>query len=139
MKKSLIGLILVAAVAWTALALAQTAPKSREAIRLSFAPIVKQAAPAVVNVFSRRVVRTSASPFADDPFFRRFFGDQFPLGVPRERVENSLGSGVILAAGSSSPTTTSSRTRRKCWWCSPTAASSRRTFSFPTSAPTSPC
>ena len=60
MKKSVIGLLLLAAVAWTAPAPAQTAPKSREAIRLSFAPIVKQAAPAVVNVFSRRVVRTNA-------------------------------------------------------------------------------
>jgi Do/DeqQ family serine protease len=77
-------------------ALAQTAPTSREAIRLSFAPIVKQAAPAVVNVFSRRVVRTSASPFADDPFFRRFFGDRAPFGLPQERVQNSLGSGVII-------------------------------------------
>ena len=77
-------------------ALAQTAPKTREAIRLSFAPIVKQAAPAVVNVFSRRVVRTNASPFADDPFFRRFFGDRSPFGLPQERVQNSLGSGVIV-------------------------------------------
>ncbi|HKX07979.1 MAG TPA: DegQ family serine endoprotease [Stellaceae bacterium] len=95
MKKSLVGLILVAAVAWTAPVPAQTAPKSREAIRLSFAPIVKQAAPAVVNVFSRRVVRTSASPFADDPFFRRFFGDR-SFGIPQERVQQSLGSGVIV-------------------------------------------
>ncbi len=96
MKKSLIGLAFLAAAACAAPALAQTAPKSREAIRLSFAPIVKQAAPAVVNVFSRRVVRTSASPFADDPFFRRFFGDRSPFGLPQERVQNSLGSGVIV-------------------------------------------
>jgi serine protease Do len=74
------------------------APSSREVIRLSFAPIVKQAAPAVVNVFSRRVVHTAQGPAAlfNDPFFRRFFGDRFPM--QRERVENSLGSGVILAA-----------------------------------------
>ena len=97
MMKSLIWL-LVAAAACLAPALAQTpaAPRSREAIRLSFAPIVRQAAPAVVNVFSRRVVRTSASPFADDPFFRRFFGDRSPFGLPQERVQNSLGSGVII-------------------------------------------
>ena len=95
MKKSLIGLILVASVAWTAPAPAQTVPKSREAIRLSFAPIVKRAAPAVVNVFSRRVVRTGASPFADDPFFRRFFGDR-SFGIPQERVQQSLGSGVVV-------------------------------------------
>ena len=94
MKKSLIWLLIAAAC--LAPALAQTPPKSREAIRLSFAPIVKQAAPAVVNVFSRRVVRTNASPFADDPFFRRFFGDRSPFGIPQERVQQSLGSGVIV-------------------------------------------
>ncbi|HZB92840.1 MAG TPA: DegQ family serine endoprotease [Stellaceae bacterium] len=73
-------------------------PTSRELIHLSFAPVVKKAAPAVVNVFSRRVVRTTAGPAAlfNDPFFRRFFGGQLPFGMPRERVENSLGSGVIL-------------------------------------------
>jgi len=96
MKKSLIVIALLAIASGLAPTLAQTAPKSREAIRLSFAPIVKQAAPAVVNVFSRRVVRTSASPFADDPFFRRFFGDRSPFGLPQERVQQSLGSGVIL-------------------------------------------
>jgi Do/DeqQ family serine protease len=95
MKKPLIFLVAATAMC-LAPALAETAPKSREAIRLSFAPIVKQAAPAVVNVFSRRVVRTSASPFADDPFFRRFFGDRAPFGLPQERVQNSLGSGVII-------------------------------------------
>ncbi|HKF70352.1 MAG TPA: trypsin-like peptidase domain-containing protein, partial [Stellaceae bacterium] len=94
MKKALIWLTVAAACLGPAVA--QTAPRSREAIRLSFAPIVKQAAPAVVNVFSRRVVRTSASPFADDPFFRRFFGNRSPFGLPQERVQNSLGSGVII-------------------------------------------
>ena len=88
---------IVAVAACLAPAAGQTrAPENREAIRLSFAPIVKLAAPAVVNVFSRRVVRTSASPFADDPFFRRFFGDRSPFGLPQERVQNSLGSGVIV-------------------------------------------
>src|SRR5215469_4802173 len=93
MKKALIWLTVAAACLGPAVA--QTAPRSREAIRLSFAPIVKQAAPAVVNVFSRRVVRTNASPFADDPFFRRFFGDR-SFGIPQERVQQSLGSGVII-------------------------------------------
>jgi len=88
---------ILAAAACLAPADGQTrAPESREAIRLSFAPIVKQAAPAVVNVFSRRVVRTSDSPFADDPLFRRFFGNRSPFGLPQERVQNSLGSGVIV-------------------------------------------
>jgi serine protease Do len=69
-------------------------PQSRAAVRMSFAPIVKRAAPAVVNVYSRRVIRTQ-SPLLEDPFFRRFFGEGGPL-AQRERVQNSLGSGVIL-------------------------------------------
>src|SRR5262249_26446579 len=57
-------------------------PPSREAAQYSFAPIVKKAAPAVVNVYVRARVSTFVSPFADDPLFRRFFGDRF--GMPQE-------------------------------------------------------
>jgi len=71
-------------------------PASREAVQLSYAPIVRKAAPAVVNVYVRSRVQTFNSPFADDPWFRRFFGDQF--GQPSERVMSSLGSGVIVSA-----------------------------------------
>jgi Do/DeqQ family serine protease len=71
-------------------------PPSREAVQFSFAPIVKKAAPAVVNVYVRTHVQTFSSPFADDPSFRRFFGERF--GMPQERVQNSLGSGVIVTA-----------------------------------------
>ena len=70
-------------------------PPSREAVQYSFAPIVKMAAPAVVNVYVRARVATFVSPFADDPLFRRFFGDAF--GMPQERIQNSLGSGVIVS------------------------------------------
>lgn len=70
-------------------------PSGDADVRLSYAPVVKRAAPAVVNVYVRRKVRVRSSPFFDDPFFRRFFGDGF--GMPRERVENSLGSGVIVS------------------------------------------
>jgi len=73
-------------------------PASREQIRLSFAPVVKQTAPAVVNIYTRRVVRTTASPLFADPFFRQFFGNALPPGTTRERVQNSLGSGVIVGA-----------------------------------------
>ena len=72
-------------------------PPSREAVQLSFAPIVKQTAPAVVNVYVRTRVQAFTSPFADDPVFRRFFGDRF--GQQTERQQNSLGSGVIVNAG----------------------------------------
>ena len=61
-------------------------------IQLSFAPLVAEAAPAVVNVYAARRVQ-SRSPFAGDPFFEQFFGDQF-RGPPR--VQSSLGSGVIV-------------------------------------------
>lgn len=89
----------VATVAATQNANAQTVPTSKAQIDLSFAPLVKQVAPAVVNVFTKRVVREQArSPFANDPFFQRFFGDRFSFGMPRERVQSSLGSGVIVAA-----------------------------------------
>ena len=44
-------------------------PTSQAEIQLTYAPLVKEAAPAVVNIFSRRVVQTIRSPFFDDPFF----------------------------------------------------------------------
>jgi Do/DeqQ family serine protease len=72
-------------------------PVSREAAQMSFAPIVRRASPAVVNIFVKSRVQTSTSPFADDPFFRRFFGDR--LGAPQERMQSSLGSGVVVAPG----------------------------------------
>lgn len=74
----------------------QAVPTSRPQIQQSFSPVVKQTAPAVVNIYTKRVVRTAASPLLNDPFFRRFFGDQLPQGMPQERVQNSLGSGVIV-------------------------------------------
>ena len=73
-------------------------PDTQQQVHLSYAPLVKQAAPAVVNIYTRRVVRsaTRRSPLFRDPFFERFFGKGFGFGVPRERVQNSLGSGVIV-------------------------------------------
>jgi serine protease Do len=68
-------------------------PQTREQLELSFAPVVRKAAPAVVNIFARQVVHTQNLLF-NDPFFRQFFGD----ALPRDRVQNSLGSGVIVAA-----------------------------------------
>ncbi|WP_370281668.1 trypsin-like peptidase domain-containing protein [Pseudooceanicola sp.] len=70
-------------------------PKSQAEIALSFAPVVKQAAPAVVNIYASRVVQSRRSPFADDPFFSDFFRN---YGQTRPQVQNSLGSGVILSA-----------------------------------------
>jgi len=61
----------------------------------SLAPVLERVTPAVVNVFSSTRVQVRTSPFANDPFFRRFF--DIP-SVPRERVQRSLGSGVIVDA-----------------------------------------
>lgn len=74
-------------------AAATTVPASRAEIDLSFAPLVKETAPAVVNVYAARVVPTRQSPFANDPFFGQFFGRRFD---DRPRMESALGSGVII-------------------------------------------
>ncbi len=62
-------------------------PGDAGSIKTSFAPVVKRAAPAVVNVFSRRMVRQRVDPYWD------FFGGG---GMPGSRVEQSLGSGVLV-------------------------------------------
>jgi serine protease Do len=73
-------------------------PSSRPAITLSFAPVVRMVAPAVVNIYTKRVVRqANTSPLQKDPFYRRFFADeQAGGGSPGERVQSALGSGVIV-------------------------------------------
>ncbi len=71
-------------------------PQNQTQMQLSFAPVVKQTAPAVVNVFSqRKVVTRRVSSIFDDPFFQDFFGGRSEI-APRERMEQSLGSGVIV-------------------------------------------
>lgn len=67
-------------------------PEARTQIQLSFAPLVKETAPAVVNVYASKQVEASRSPFMGDPFFERFFGRQ--EAPPRAR--SSLGSGVMV-------------------------------------------
>ncbi|MGH6747805.1 MAG: Do family serine endopeptidase [Methyloceanibacter sp.] len=69
-------------------------PESQVTIKQSFAPVVKRAAPAVVNVYVQHRVEQMVSPFGDDPIFGQLFGERF--GVPRQRIENSLGSGVLV-------------------------------------------
>ena len=73
---------------------AQQVPQDRAEMQLSFVPLVKQAAPAVVNIYARIVTEPRRTPLQSDPFFERFFRDPFG-GKPR--VQNSLGSGVILS------------------------------------------
>ena len=70
-----------------ALSQERAVPQSQAQVQLSYAPIVARAAPAVVNVYSNRIVRQAVNPF-----FQQFFGE----GPMRSRVEQSLGSGVIV-------------------------------------------
>ncbi len=77
---------------------AEQVPGSRAEIALSFAPVVRKAAPAVVNIYTHKQVPQAAlNPFAADPFFRYFFRE-FGEGEPKRQPENSLGSGVIVRA-----------------------------------------
>lgn len=79
----------------------RVAPTTAEQVQLSYAPVVKKAAPAVVNIYTKRRVQVQ-SPLAllySDPAFRRFFSNRLPqAGLPQERVVQSLGSGVIVHA-----------------------------------------
>ena len=89
-------LILMAFSIWLpAQAQQRAAPETRQEITLSFAPVVQRTSNAVVNVYgvSRQQAR---GPYMDDDFFRRFFGGGGPM--PRERAQQSLGSGVIIEA-----------------------------------------
>ncbi|MEN8176486.1 MAG: Do family serine endopeptidase [Pseudomonadota bacterium] len=62
---------------------------------VSYADAVQQAGPAVVNIFTTKIVQQRVSPLFDDPFFRQFFRD-LPGTRVRKRRQNSLGSGVIV-------------------------------------------
>jgi Do/DeqQ family serine protease len=96
-SRLLIGVCLIFACLWPSLAeTPRVAPTTRDGALTSYAPIVKLVAPSVVNVYATRKVASQASPLFNDPFFQRFFGDGNLQGMPRERVESSLGSGVII-------------------------------------------
>jgi S1-C subfamily serine protease len=72
---------------------ATAVPQSAGQVQLTFAPIVRRIAPAVVNVYSRTVVRQQVNPLFADPLFQQFFGVSPEM---RQRVQQSLGSGVIV-------------------------------------------
>lgn len=61
---------------------------------ISYADAVETASPAVVNIYTQHVVKLTQHPMVGDPMFKRFFdlGDM----PQRERIQSSLGSGVIL-------------------------------------------
>ena len=78
---------------------AWSAPPSGDMPTMSLAPMVKRVSPAVVSVAVRGAVREQQrSPFFDDPFFRRFFGEPPDRNESRERPFQSAGSGVVVDA-----------------------------------------
>jgi Do/DeqQ family serine protease len=87
------AILAVALVAGSGAAQERRVPGSPTEMMASFAPVVQRVAPMVVNVYAAKVV-ANRNPFADDPFFRRFF--DLPGLMPREQVQRSLGSGVIV-------------------------------------------
>ena len=72
-------------------------PSSANELRLSYAPVVRRAAPAVVNVYAAKTVAVR-NPLFDDPIFRRFFGGPGAPGGSGDQVQRSLGSGVLVDA-----------------------------------------
>ncbi len=72
-----------------------TTPTSMSQVQLSFAPVVKRVVPAVVNVYARTVTQVQVNPFFNDPLFSQLFGGSPEM---RQRVQQSLGSGVIVRA-----------------------------------------
>lgn len=81
-------------IAQPALAENKATPQNAGQVTLSYAPLVKETAPAVVNVYAERMVTRRMSPLFSDPFFGQFFGQQMP---GRSEKQTSLGSGVIVA------------------------------------------
>ena len=75
---------------------AQLSAPSGMATLPDLSAVAAKAIPSVMNIASLQVVRTQNSPFASDPLFRYFFGDQ--MAAPRNRVAQSLGSGVIVSS-----------------------------------------
>ena len=76
-------------------------PISRDGLpRGSYAPIVKKVTPAVVKILTTTTINHASIqtfPGFNDPFWRRFFGNQFGQGIPSgPEVEHGLGSGVIV-------------------------------------------
>ena len=102
-RSSLNGIALLACVTATCTGISgvqaeqRLVPESQAQVRLSYSSAVREVAPAVVNIYTRRRVSQRQPTFFDDPFFKKFF-EGAPFGLPRERIERSLGSGVIIAS-----------------------------------------
>lgn len=92
---ALFALLLLLGEASPAVAQRKEPPPSRAAVQFSYAPIVKRAAPAVVNVYARGRAVDQPARLTGELLFRDFFRDRF--GMSRDRVQSALGSGVIVS------------------------------------------
>jgi serine protease Do len=101
----IIGLVISSNFNWYSRAFTDDTNISKESIDIlsktgqAMAEVAAAVKPAVVNISSTKTIKTPGirSPFFDDPFFRRFFGDDLGhFGQPREYKQSGLGSGVIV-------------------------------------------
>ncbi|WP_417581959.1 DegQ family serine endoprotease [Pelagibacterium sp.] len=93
-SRSVLALFLVLAPVAVQAQVERAVPQSHEAIQLSYAPVVQEVAPAVVNVYATRMAQQQSG--FGDPFFDQFFG-RSPMFQQRPRESQSLGSGVIVS------------------------------------------
>lgn len=92
------SIVLISHPVFSADGLERRLPSGSNGIMLSFAPVVQKTTFSVVNVYATRMVMSRRyNPFEEHPFFRHFFGGR-GFGLPRERVQASLGSGVLVSA-----------------------------------------
>jgi len=75
----------------TEIANSATKPSTEQFGPVSYSEAVNKATPAVVNIFTQRIIKQKQHPLLNSPFLRRFFNNQ-----PNERMQSSLGSGVIM-------------------------------------------
>lgn len=67
----------------------------------SFYDSIKEAKKGVVNISTQKKIKAAniqGHPLLNDPFFKQFFGDAFGAIIPKDRIERSLGSGVIISS-----------------------------------------
>lgn len=74
-------------------------PDEQSALRdgrepVSYARAVREATPSVVNIYTAKLVTSNRSPFLEDAYLSKFAQPQ----AQRQRIESSLGSGVIMTA-----------------------------------------
>ena len=102
----ILGLVIFSQFVPATVANAQSSKISKDSIDLltrtgrAMAEVTSAVKPAIVNISTTRTVKVAGGkdPFMDDPFFKRFFGDNFHQKQPKEQKSVGLGSGVIVSS-----------------------------------------